>query len=224
MSRGIAGCLVAVLVLLAAACEQRPVENAYFPLDAGRSWIYAVRSDDGAGVQTLGVTSLGEETVGGLRVTKEQVELGGEAHFIYLGVDERGVFRHATQSPGEDAPGLDEARDYFLGYPLATGKSWKGKGAPSFLDVAEVAVDIRSTVESTGETVEVPAGKFTGCVKVVVNGSAALADGGGVFSVKEQTWYARDVGMVKSLVEESVAGGPQEGRIRVTIELQASAR
>jgi hypothetical protein len=166
-----------VLLLGAVGCTRKPADDDYFPLAAGRTWTYGVAqdpADKGDLPMTLTVTSLGLQDVGGTRVTKEKIDLADETHYLFLGADEKGVYRFATQSPDDDAPAIEPERDYFLVNPLAVGKSWRGKSAPTFLDVADVAVDIDSTVESSTATVHVPAGEFTGCVEVHVTGKARI--------------------------------------------------
>ena len=170
--------LAGSLLLGAAACERKPVENAYFPLEAGRTWSYTLTPEslaDDEQTLALSVTSIGPEEVQGQRVTRQKIDLNGDTHFLFVGVDDKGVFRFATQSPGEAAPSVDAERDYFLAKPLTVGNTWKGTGAPTFLDVAEAPVPIQSTVESTTETVRVAAGEFTNCVKINVTGSVAIS-------------------------------------------------
>jgi len=242
--------LAGALLLGAAACERKPVESPYFPLEVGRTWRYTLKPDpmgeDEEPVE-LTVASLGPEQVSGQRVTRQKIDLAGEAHFLFIGVDENGVFRFATQSPGEAAPWVDIERDYFLSNPLTVGNSWKGKGAPSFLGVPDVAVPIESTVESTTDTVKTPAGEFANCLKINVTGSMEITDDdeeeeepahnvavtedeedfdlvSGKFSLREQTWYAPGVGVVKSVIEESFDSEFDEQRVRVITELQSFTR
>ena len=235
---------VSVALAAALACTRKPADDAYFPLGKGRTWSYTI-TPDGEGIVPLKLTVsvVGPEEVGGANVTRERIEIDGREHFLFVGADQRGVFRHATQSPGEPSPSLDAARDYFLEQPLEVGRSWKGTSAPTFLEVADVEVPIESTVVSTTDTVRTPAGEFKDCVKVHVTGSAEVrneflddddADGGdapfdpvsGTFSIDEETWYAKDVGVVKSVVAETfkLKQGGDEDRARVTTELQAFTR
>jgi hypothetical protein len=245
--RGITvGAAVAVALAAALACTRKPADDAYFPLGAGRTWSYTI-TPDGEGIEPLKLTVsvVGPEEVGGTKVTRERIEMDGREHFLFVGTDERGIFRHATQSPGESAPSLDAGRDYFLEQPLEVGRSWKGKSAPTFLEVADVEVPIESTVVSTTDTVRTPAGEFKDCVKVHVTGTAEVrnefldddADGddkddptfdpvSGTFTLDEETWYAKDVGVVKSVVAETfkLKQDGDEDRARVTTELQAFTR
>lgn len=227
--------LLVVLLASVASCQRKEPENAYFPLDAGRSWTYRMIAhayEYDQKPRTLTIESIGEEDVQGVKVSREKIALDGDEHFLFVGVDDKGVFRHATQSAGEAEPSVDEVRDYFLSYPVAVGKKWKGQGAPTFLDVVDRPVPIESTIESVTDVVEVPAGRFTDCVKVKVVGSVAVeedpddvdAPDAGTFTLTEETWYAKDVGIVKSIAEEVFDTEFQEDRIKVTTELMALKR
>lgn len=257
MSAGVVkGITVAVVLAAALACTRKPADDAYFPLGKGRTWTYLLTPEaEGMDPMKLTVAMIGPETVGGAKLNRERIEIDGREHFLFVGVDERGAFRQATQSPGEGAPSLDVDRDYFIEYPLEIGRSWTSQAAPTFLDVADTVVPIQSTIVSTTDTVRTPAGEFTGCVKVHVTGSAEIrndaldgddADAGdtkdgnedgdendaavdavsGTFTLDEETWYAKDVGVVKSVVTETfkLKHGGDEDRARVTTELQAFTR
>jgi hypothetical protein len=241
------GVTFAVVLATALACSRKPADDAYFPLATGRTWSYTMASESSGAAAKLQATIVGQEDVGGTKVARERIEVDGREHFLFIGVDERGIYRHATQTAGEATPTIEGERDYFLMQPLEVGRSWKGQAAPTFLDVADMPVPIVSTVESTGETVRTPAGEFKDCVKIRVTGSAEVrnefledddADAaedeakdedwdpvGGTFSIDEQTWYAKDVGLVKSIVIETFKGkSDNDDRAQVTTELQAFTR
>lgn len=239
------GITVAVALAAALACTRKAADDAYFPLGKGRTWAYTL-TPEGEAMEPLKLTVavVGPEDVGGTKVTRERIEIDGREHFLFVGVDERGIFRHATQAEGEGSPSLDRDRDYFLEFPLQVGRSWKSEAAPTFLEVADTVVPIESTVVSTTDTVRTPAGEFQDCVKVHVTGSAEIRNDflddedpdqkgeevfdpvSGTFRLDEETWYAKDVGVVKSVVTETfkLKSGGDEDRARVTTELQAFTR
>ena len=240
---------ISLVVVLASvvACTRKPTaDDAYFPLDQGRTWTYTVSRDtaeEGEQPLPLKVAVVGPEEVEGVRVTREKIDLGNDSHFLFVGVDEHGIYRHATQSPGDAAPSVEPERDYFLRQPLEVGKKWKSKAAPTFIDVVEVPVEIESAVVSTGDTVRTPAGEFKDCVKIKVTGTAEVRDAeadaeaaaaeegevhvdftSGTYTVDEETWYARDVGVVKSVMTETFTSALDDQRMTVTTELQAFTR
>lgn len=238
------GMVLGLALATALACTRKAADDAYFPLRAGRSWTYTLTAEDSATEpMQLTATIEGKVDVGGVQVTRERIEIDGRKHFLFIGADEHGIYRHATQSDEEPTPSLEGERDYFLVMPLEVGRSWKGVAGPSFLDVGDTDVPIESIVESTTETIRTPAGEFEDCVKVHVTGTVEIrnefieddeADGdddedrdpvGGTFTIDEQTWYARDVGVVKSIVSETFKGkSDNDDRARVTTELQSFTR
>jgi len=245
------GITIAIALAAALACTSKPANDAWFPLGAGRTWSYTLTPDgEGMEPRKLTVAVVGPEEVGGATVARERIEVDGQEHFLFVGADEKGVYRHATQSAGEAVPSVEGKRDYFLTLPLEVGRSWKSEAGPAFLEVADMPVPIESTVVSTTDTVRTPAGEFANCVKVHVTGTAEVrnefleddeddeddGDGAGeegtfdpvsgTFTIDEETWYAKDVGVVKSIVTETfkLKNGGDEDRARVTTELQAFTR
>src|SRR3954468_24079872 len=139
MSRGaLVGRLSVGLLLVAlVGCTRKPGDAAYFPLDRGRTWTYSVTpeaADETDEPLTMTVTSLGPEDVAGAHVVKEKIDLASDSHYLFAGADQKGVFRHATQAPGEKQPTVEPQPDYFVVFPLAVGRTWQSKGAPTFLD------------------------------------------------------------------------------------------
>lgn len=199
-----------------AACQRTPVDNPYLPLDKGRTWTYSLTSP-GPGRPsssgTMQVSSLGTVELGGKTVTKERTQVGGETRDVYVAVDDRGVYHHAVKSSQQAEPIVAAAPAYVLDYPLRNGKTWKGRIHPTLLEL-DVSIPFESTIESTNATVRVPAGEFTDCVKIKTIGSRELppaTNGGPVGAVlfTETAWYAKNVGLVKSELEEklNVAAG-----------------
>lgn len=199
-----------------AACEKTPVDNPYLPLHKGRTWTYSLTTpmpgrQPAAG--TMQVSSLGTVQLGGKTVTMERAQVGSDSRVLYIAVDDRGVYRYAAKSSQEAEPIIEAAPAYVLDYPLKKGKTWKGRVHPTLLEL-DVSIPFESTIESTNATVSVPAGEFTDCVKIKTIGSRELppaTNGGpvGALLLTETAWYAKNVGLVKSELEEklNVAAG-----------------
>jgi hypothetical protein len=194
-----------------AACEKTPVDNPYLPLHKGRTWTYSLTTP-GPGRQstsgTMQVTSLGTVELAGKRATMERIQVGNDTRMVYVAVDDRGVYRHAAKSAEQAEPIVEAAPAYVLDYPLKMGKTWKGRTHPTLLEL-DVSIPFESTVESTDASVSVPAGDFTDCVKIKTIGSRELppaTNGGpvGALLFTETTWYAKNVGLVKSELEEKL--------------------
>src|SRR4030095_5005129 len=109
-------------------------------------------------------------------------------------------------------------------YPLERGKTWEEEAETTFLS-KPVSLTLKSKIESVGETVSVPAGDFEGCVKVLAEGSKRIPLPGSysrfdIVSVRYETWYAPEVGLVKSDAEEfnNSTSGFQRLSLRTELE------
>lgn len=248
-TRRAAGLALAALgaLTMLAGCRTPPAPSAaaYFPLEPGATRTYRIvvtatdELDEVDEPLAMTVETVGpDERAGGAGITRQQVDRDGATYQLFLGVDENGVFHHATQAPGETAPVVAKEHFYFVRNPIRVGSSWPGRSAPSFLDVMGFfgPVDVVSTITAVGETVRTPAGEFRDTVRIETKGSAQVgdADAGsetesedddwdlyrGTFSVAETIWLARDVGMVKSIFVEHFKGDFEERSTTATTELQ----
>ena len=99
----------------------------------------------------------------------------------------------------------------YLKSSARTGETWKvGKQKNMGIDLSTTA-----TMEAP-ETVTVPAGTFTNCLKVVylstienLNNEARIESG----NVQDTVWYAKDVGMVKEFQVSFITYVTRQGRI-----------
>jgi hypothetical protein len=183
------------------------------------------RKDLDAADLLLEVTNLPARELKGRRVTPQRFELDGRPSTQFIGIDHRGIYRWAVQSGEGAEPRLESDSAYYLRYPLEPGTTWEEEAETAFLP-EPVRLTLRSRIESTGETVRVPAGDFTDCVKVRAEGSKRIelreSNGRfGVVSVSYQTWYAPDVGMVKSESEELNNSASGFVRLSLRTELES---
>ncbi len=183
-----------------AACSQAPTQ--YYPLTQGRTWTYQLSIKTAGGQEgdaTLKVTNLAARKLRGRIVTpqKAKVQFRGEAHFEfdYMAQDRNGIYTYAEQGPRDVEPQVKTKREYTLKLPIKVGTSWS-----SSVDLpGSNVVPGKATIEGVGETVDVPAGTFNGCVKVHIVGAAK-----GTTGDEQYLWFAPSVGMVKEI---SRAGG-----------------
>jgi len=213
--------LAALIPLALAGCvEDTP---SYFPFNAGRDWSYGVTVDNAKGValQKSFVTNLSHSDLEGEKLTTRRMH-NGEVYF-YKETDD-GVVRVAINRPGN---GLywEAEPVHVLGYPLTPGTKWSQKEQSHLFNIklfnAEynemtVPMLMEYEIESLGETVKVPAGVFTDCIKVKGLGKTSVK---GNFSevfigltVETVQWFAPGVGLVKSQRHETssnprIAGG-----------------
>lgn len=240
----LAACAAACVL---AGCRPAAPAVAYFPLEKGTVWTYRIVTDateeiDAEDPIAMTVTNEGREDLGGVAVTRQTVDRDAATYLVFMAVDENGVFRHATQAPGEKAPAVEPVRTYLVRDPLRVGSSWPGRSAPAYIDIMDFRgpVDVVSTIAQVGAGIRTPAGDFRDTVRIEVRGSAQIGEPAGAetnqakdddwdlyrgtYSVAETIWLARGVGMVKSVVVERFVGDFEQRSVTVTTELQSFAR
>jgi len=207
---------VATLVaLLAGACA--PGAADYYPLDAGRTFEYHQRVEvrGEPTVQRRVVTNLGPATWQGRRVHVQRVQDGVLHLFVR---DAGGVRRIATRSPGQADALADGEYHYLLPAPLRSGRHWSLESRLRLVESRTFAredrlaprllpVTLVYTVEALDDTVQVPAGRFTACVRIRATGRTHVpVDRGNAraaVAVEHVDWYAPGIGRVKSQREET---------------------
>lgn len=208
--------LILLSLLLSSGCDTGIDSNRYFPLEKGLYWQYdmAYTTMDGRFKGVYAVENLGKKEIDGA-VTYVRQLLDGSYNYIL--VDEQGVFLKGREKTINLGTHYTEVGRYLFRFPLQAGNSWEETipskvliktGPPQkteFHIVAQVPVEV--IIESMTDIVEVPAGTFTDCMRISLNGSA-FTDAGNyvgktIVRVKETRWYAPDVGLVKSVRQES---------------------
>lgn len=182
---------LALLPLLAAHTVQGAESgDTYFPLKPGMSWTYEIVSDKHP-TQKVVVTNLPSREVKGTKVTLRKSEAGGPARFYLVGSDDKGIFRFGEQKSETAEPEIITPRDYYIRNPATTGTTWD-----TTAKMGPEEVNINLTIESTSDSVTVPAGTYKDCLKIKhVGGNKDKS-----LTVEAYEWYAPEVGLVKSLV------------------------
>lgn len=223
----------ALCAALAAGCGPARDPDDLFPLEAGRAWTYRVQTASGPHFlrETLRIEALGARELDGQTVWVRHTSDGTE---YYLDRDARGLRRVALRTVLEAEPRWDTpARPVLPAEPVA-GQRWSVPARPFLLRrVRPVTEDLGATrpfemeftIESVAASVEVPAGRFAGCVHVRGEGSVYLvADpriGPQDVPIVQDEWYCHGTGLVKlerrELIDSTdVFGGTQ------TLELEAA--
>ncbi len=200
--------LVVVGLLVLASCSGSDPD--YFPLQSGYKWRYdvALTTRDGLETQKYILNNLGPSKLQSESVYARQ-SLDGT--MLYYAVKPDSI--EYVGSDSGDIPGgsFQQEQRIVMKQPLVLNDNWetysktrllKKTGPPQkteFRIVAKVPLDV--TVESLDETVNVPAGVFSNCVKITMTGSM-MKDAGNyvgltLINVEETRWYARGIGLVK---------------------------
>ncbi len=200
---------LALLAALLAGCGGGAPEPEFFPLEAGQRWVYKSETRNSMGTRSAELTfrTLPAERVNG---QKAAVRLSSGGNRYYLVADETGIARIAKQTAVELAPRLDPNPRPVLMYPLKVGTTWQSTTHPYVLTRIipmgetvrrSITLPMQYSIAALDETVDVPAGRFGGCLKVVGRATFDLyADGRrGFIEIPFTTteWYAPGVGLVK---------------------------
>jgi hypothetical protein len=181
----------------------------YYPLDAGLAWQYRVSLAEGQGVltTTADVANLQPADVLGRTGVPQRSEMFGQNLVRYLAKDGRGVFEYAQQA-GSGTPVGSDAPNYVLRVPVADGTTWSSTWQ-STRDGRQVSFPTVKAIAATDETVMVPAGTFSGCIRLKITGKAQvnLMSGPATIEVRGDEWYAPEIGFIKGAFSETVNSG-----------------
>jgi len=217
--------LAATLLGFQTACSPKPDADdptgGFFPMHVGASWKYELVSD-------MSDPLIAPEII--ISVDR-QIEFDAWPAWVrrhhggveyYLRRDKDGVRRVATRTEVQETAVLDEKPRFVLKLPLQVGTSWEASTVPYLLRRPnEYPRDLIHThqamqhhkIEALNQTVEVPAGQFSGCLVVKAEGSLRLfTDPNNGFNdvpLITQEWYCPNVGLVKFERSEEVPSGQQ---------------
>ncbi len=205
---------------LCAACSRTSPEPAWFPLNAGASWNYQITTDtDGAvrrSTQSIRVT--GQGIYNGAPVQTRRTETSGNIGVEYLlQASPREIVRIAQRTDLQDFPVADAVPRTVLKLPLTVGANWAAPTvAYAILRKNEFPremkfvkpVTMTYTVESVDEAVEVPAGRFSACARVVGRADLTIyadpVSGFRKVPITTTEWYCKGVGLVKLVRLENI--------------------
>lgn len=164
--------------LLLGGCSPRGSDASFYPLDEGRSWTYRVTKnlDEAAeaDIDSVTFTMKGAEAIEGGRAARRHSNNGLD---YWLKSDDTGIYRVASRNPLEEHAKPDNPPRFVLKQPFVVGTQWQASTVAYVLQRRNMFPgDVRYTqkplmmvyaISALGESVETPAGKFDGCIKVV---------------------------------------------------------
>lgn len=192
----------------------------YYPLGQGNMWEYSTTDDEGSGKEKSEIN--GREMIGEKEVIKMLLPEDGD--YAYLGFDSEGVriYRYFDK---DDEGGDDE---YIIYNPPRIILPDIGKGQTKEYSTAWTEYNISEEKKEEGagggqvtlesvENIEVPAGKFTDCLKfsVIYNKKAP----GGAYEKSDcDIWLAPGIGKVKEFciyTEREAAVDAEESSFKI---------
>ena len=179
--------------------------GTFFPLHRGSSWTYRIVDKSQAVTEIVTDRALGAGHIDKLKAAGEAVLEsaninGGDRESTFLYVMEDGYLSRVS-SVGVPAWASYERR--FLPQYLRPGLTWTNTLFPfgRFPAAFHVTQTHRTFLEA-GDVV-VPAGRFSGCIRIETDAVYGPPRKDGVLHLKYVDWYAPNVGLVKTRVLKS---------------------
>jgi hypothetical protein len=207
--------------------------TSYFPLEEGLQWRYQVTKTtrDGVRQQKYIYVSLAERIVEGLTVS---VRKSADGSLFYYRETEDGLLYVGKEIQSGIAREFLRDEHLVIHYPLQKGSQWHDitqtrllvkTGPPQKTEFkVETEILLEMSIDATDESIVVPAGIFHNCIKIIKKGSE-FTDAGNyigrtIVRVKETSWYAPGVGLVKSIREETTESQAlDKGQLIIELEL-----
>ena len=196
--------------MLLASCGLSDTEHEFFPLSDSIHWQYRVerKTMDGASDLRYAISTRLHDSVEG-PVTAVRETIGGHRYYYHL--DAHAVYRIGERPPGMREISYYAIRQMVLPRVLKPSHKWGGMTRTAVLESTgppwetlfriDVPVVMQYRVESLVETIETPAGKFTGCLMVSGYGKTDADIGNTIgrtkIEVTTKEWFAPRVGLVR---------------------------
>jgi hypothetical protein len=201
----------------------------YFPLKPGMVWTFRFTGSGGA-TGELATTNQAPRQVLDFNATPQR-NTGGDKIYTEFYVDDGQGIRHIAIDEGNGLESRLNDHSYVIKLPIAAGTSWREMDRT----FDGTVYDATTRIESVDDKVSVPAGTFSGCVRVRSTGLASSAKGtarapgvdsgvrlmaGEDISVEDYYWLAPGVGPVKATHQESRGEDMTAQSIGFTLELE----
>lgn len=187
-------------------------ESTYYPFTPNVRYQYRVQATRSIANEardfnaSAAIVRMEAQTLQGQKVFPERYELDGQiASFSFVCEDHTGVYYMASKEPHAVEPRMTKPFQYLIRYPLQIGTRWTQPSLEFDLlnDNRKLPVDLKADIAATQETVIVPAGSFSGCLKINLEGKTFDQQ----FHIQKNLWYAPGVGLIKSIQREERTGG-----------------
>lgn len=217
-------------------CGARPSAEGYFPLAAGHRWEYDQRiewENHTIEHEPLVLSTEGRESPEGLDGGPAWRRRSASGVDYWLRSDATGIWRVASKTDVEEQARADPAPRYVLKAPYAVGTTWQATTTsyllqrkasfPREVRHGQEPVTMTYRIEAAGMAVQVPAGRFDGCLQV--RGEAPLrlfadpVQGWRDLPLVTLEWYCPGVGLVKLQREERAGSAFLSGGV-LTMELE----
>lgn len=188
----------------------------YFPLGDNLAWYYKVTilpeieqktvyKKFNSGLKKLKISDLQKNKY----IDVYPIRREDNSLYFYSQSNE-GIKREGVQYNKSKSLILEKKKRFVLKYPIEKGNKWESIGKTflilrryAYFDYkASANFKLQHEIVSTSETVNVPAGKFRNCLKILGNGETTFIGDSeiGTIRIKIRTtdWYAPNVGLIRS--------------------------
>lgn len=213
----------AAAVLAVAACAAP--SKSYYPLEARRTWTYAMSIQPAAGEAIAAdsrVTNLEERRVAEQIVTPQATEAFGQRRLRFISSGDRRIAEIAEQLDGAPEPRIKSPANTILEMPLTVDAAWETTWETNQFG-QRTLLPITKTVESIDQPCTVASRTFGECLHLRLTGSGQVKAGerSATVDLAGEEWFVPGVGYVKGLFAEHVRGLPQND-VRVEVTLTGS--
>ena len=201
----------------------------YFPLKPGMAWTFRFSGSTGATGELTTVNQAPRQIFGFTAVPQQNT--GGDKSYTEFYADDGQGIRHVAIDETEGLQSRLSDHSYVIKLPISVGTAWHEIDRT----FDGTVYDATTKIESVSDNVSVPAGTFSGCVRIRSTGFASTMKGtarapgwafglrlvaGDDVSVEDYYWLAPGVGPVKATHQESRGEGPMAHSIGFTLELE----
>lgn len=218
--RNIAGLLALIMtaVIALSACDGDADSQAFYPLTPGLQWTYRVehkRLGQALQTSTRVMENVSRDDFAGEPGVAIRRNENGARYYVVR--RDNGYYRVAVKSVLHHHPIMDQPPVKILPLPPEPGQTWDEPAHTYMLDRARTFVSEHAPgntirldyrIESEDTAVNVPAGRFTGCLKIVGETSFHLGAGVGFLPsdapIVQHEWYCPGIGLVRLERDEKI--------------------
>ncbi|MBF91977.1 MAG: hypothetical protein CMP34_04125 [Rickettsiales bacterium] len=205
-----------ISLLLIIGCSEQ--NNDYFPLDKIKTWNYTVKIQpdvDDAVIYKKTNQSLGKKKI---FLNNENYEvypfLKEDGTIMYYQSSDDGIYRNGIKFNKDIDFKIIKKNRMVLPYPIRIGKKWEVDSKTFLILKRYPYYDYRATTNfklnyeilSTKEVIQTPLGKFKNCLKIRGTGKTSFIGdseiGSIIIEVLSEEWYAKDIGLIKTVRTE----------------------
>ena len=205
-----------ISLLIIIGCSEQ--NNDYFPLDKIKTWNYTVKIQpdvDDAVIYKKTNQSLGKKKI---FLNNENYEvypfLKEDGTIMYYQSSDDGIYRNGIKFNKDIDFKIIKKNRMVLPYPIRIGKKWEVDSKTFLILKRYPYYDYRATTNfklnyeilSTKEVIQTPLGKFKNCLKIRGTGKTSFIGdseiGSIIIEVLSEEWYAKDIGLIKTVRTE----------------------